>query len=156
MKNELEKATFAAGCFWQVQNIFDRIPGVISSVVGYIGGVGIPDYETAEAKGYAETIEISFDPKIINYGELLKVFWKEHDPTSLNQQGADIGKRYRSAIFYHNVKQKRQALKSKEKLQEITKRLIVTEIVFAEKFYPAEKYHQKYIVKKNHYFLTKI
>jgi peptide-methionine (S)-S-oxide reductase len=147
MEEKTEKATFAAGCFWHVQFTFDKIPGVVSTVVGYIGGTGNASYENAEEKGFAEAVQIKFNPKIISYKELLEYFWSEHDPTSLNHQGNDIGKRYRSAIFYHSKEQKQQAEKSKEKLQEKLKNKIVTEIVPAKEFYKAEEYHQKYLEK---------
>jgi len=147
MTNKTEQATFAAGCFWHVQYTFDKEPGIISSIVGYAGGQGVPNYETAEEKGFAEAIQIKYDPKIISYGKLLEIFWDEHDPTSLNRQGVDVGKRYRSAIFYHNEKQKSLAQKSKKEKQIDFNGPIVTQIVKAEKFYSAEEYHQKYFQK---------
>ncbi|KGK99388.1 methionine sulfoxide reductase A [Methanococcoides methylutens] len=148
----MEKATFAAGCFWGVEENFSRIKGVTSTKVGYTGGLmadpGYYDVATGTT-GHAESIEIIFDPDIISYEELLEVFWSIHDPTTKNKQGPDIGTQYRSAIFYHDEKQKKAALSSKKK-QEESKRYdsdIKTEIVPASIFYPAEEYHQKYFEK---------
>ncbi len=148
----MEKATFAAGCFWGVEENFSRVRGVASTKVGYTGGsMGDPGYyDVATGKtGHAESIEIIFDPEIISYEELLEVFWSIHDPTTKNKQGPDIGTQYRSAIFYHDEKQKKAALSSKKK-QEDSKRYdseIKTEIVPASIFYPAEEYHQMYFEK---------
>jgi peptide-methionine (S)-S-oxide reductase len=147
MTKKTEKATFAAGCFWHVQYTFDKLPGIISTSVGYAGGQGVPNYETAENKGFAEAIQIEYDPKTMTYGRLLDAFWDEHDPTSLNRQGADVGKRYRSVIFYHDEMQKSLAQKSIKEKQINFNKPIVTQIVKAEKFYPAEDYHQKYFQK---------
>ena len=143
----MEKATFAAGCFWHVQHVFDKVEGVINSKVGYVGGEGIPSYETAERLGHAEAIQIEFDQKKVSYEKLLDIFWKEHDPTSLNRQGPDVGNRYRSAIFYHNEEQKKIASFSLKKQQEKLQKKIVTQIVLAKEFFPAEEYHQKYFEK---------
>lgn len=148
----LEKATFAAGCFWGVEDNFSRVRGVVSTKVGYTGGSmenpGYYDVATGKT-GHAESVEILFDTEIVSYEELLEVFWNLHDPTTLNKQGPDIGTQYRSAIFYHDENQKETALKSKKR-QEETKQYvnsIKTEIVPADIFYPAEEYHQKYFEK---------
>lgn len=148
----LEKATFAAGCFWGVEDNFSRVKGVVLTKVGYTGGSmenpGYYDVATGKT-GHAESIEILFDPEIVSYEELLEVFWKIHDPTTLNKQGPDIGTQYRSAIFYHDEKQKETALNSKKKQEESKQYInsIKTEIVPADVFYPAEEYHQKYFDK---------
>jgi len=144
-----EKAIFAAGCFWGVQAIFDQIPGVLKTIVGYTGGLKQyknPSYALvcSGVTGYAEAIEIEFDPKKVSYKELLEIFWMNHDPTTLNRQGADVGSQYRSAIFYKNEKQKTDAMKSREDYQKTLKNKIVTEIKKAREFYSAENYHQKY------------
>lgn len=145
------------GCFWQPDYIFPKIKGVLNTRVGYTGGdssLKDPTYEEvcSDTSGYAEAIEIEFDPEVITYDQLLDVFWQNHDPTTLNRQGPDVGSQYRSAIFYHNEKQHAQALASKSKwesrLIDPTKE-IVTEIVPASTFYAAEDYHQKYLVKNN-------
>lgn len=150
-----ELATFAAGCFWHVEEAFSKIPGVISTKVGYSGGkLQNPRYEQVKTgeTGHAESVQVTFDPEKVSYEKLLNVFWNEHDPTSLNKQGADIGTQYRAVIFYHNQKQKELAEKSKRRLQKNLEKPIVTEIVPAKKFWPAEEYHQKYLFKnKNTY-----
>lgn len=146
----MEKATFAAGCFWHVEAKFREIKGVKSVISGYTGGTKEnPTYEevSSHKTGHAESVEITFDPKIVSYKELLKVFWKIHNPTTLNRQGLDIGNNYRSAIFYHDEKQKKEALESKREEQKNHKDKIVTEIIPATKFYKAEEYHQKYLEK---------
>ncbi|MGM0770281.1 MAG: peptide-methionine (S)-S-oxide reductase MsrA [Halobacteriota archaeon] len=148
----LEKATFAAGCFWGVEDNFSRVRGVASTKVGYTGGSmespGYYDVATGRT-GHAESIEILFDPEIVSYEELLEVFWKIHDPTTMNKQGPDTGTQYRSAIFYHDENQKETALNSKKKQEESKQYInsIKTEIVPADVFYPAEEYHQKYFEK---------
>ncbi|AKB84523.1 Peptide methionine sulfoxide reductase MsrA [Methanococcoides methylutens MM1] len=148
----LEKATFAAGCFWGVEDNFSRVRGVVSTKVGYTGGSmenpGYYDVATGKT-GHAESIEILFDPEIVSYEELLEVFWSIHDPTTLNKQGPDIGTQYRSAIFYHDENQKENALNSKKRQEESKQYInsIKTEIVPADIFYPAEEYHQKYFEK---------
>ena len=147
----MEKATFAAGCFWHVEEDFRKVKGVISTEAGYIGGkMEKPSYEDVctDETGHAEAVQIGFDPKIISYEKLLDIFWMIHDPTSLNRQWLDIGKHYRSAIFYHNEKQKELAFESKEKRQKEINKKIVTEIVKAPEFYRAEEYHQKYLMKR--------
>ncbi len=150
-----EKATFAMGCFWQPDYIFSKVHGVIKTIVGYTGckkGCNNPSYEEvcSSGTGCAEAIEIIFDPKVISYDELLDIFWTNHDPTTLNRQGPDTGTQYRSAIYYHDENQKKAILKSKAKWEKklINKDMkIVTEIEKASEFYPAEKYHQKYLEK---------
>jgi peptide-methionine (S)-S-oxide reductase len=147
----IETATLAGGCFWCLEAVFKRLRGVISVVSGYSGGIGTPDYERVStgSTGHAESIQITFDPKIISYNTLLDVFWDLHDPTTLNRQGADIGTQYRSAIFYHNDLQKKNAEDSKRKLEE--KRIytdpIVTQIAQFKDFFKAEDYHQDYYDK---------
>lgn len=149
----LEVATFAAGCFWGVEDLFLKTNGVIKTTVGYTGGhAKNPTYSQvcSDATGHAEAVQIEFDPKIINYNELLKIFWENHNPTTYHRQGPDVGSQYRSAIFYHNDEQKRQAEESKAELEKSKKYRdkIVTEITKASEFYPAEEYHQKYLQKK--------
>lgn len=145
----LEKATFAAGCFWGVEDAFMLLPGVISTRVGYIGGkTENPTYRDvcSHGTGHAEALEISFDPDLIAYEKLLDTFWECHDPTQLNRQGPDIGDQYRSAIFFHSSEQQRIAEESRDKLEHSgrLRRRIVTEIVPAPIFWEAEPYHQKY------------
>lgn len=146
-------ATFAAGCFWGVEAHFREISGVISTRVGYSGGNTLnPNYKQVctGTTGHAEVIEINFDPNTISFEDLLYVFWKMHDPTTLNQQGPDIGTQYRSAIFYHDEQQQQQALQTKQELNDgkVFRSAIVTEITAASEFYPAEEYHQCYLEKK--------
>lgn len=147
-----EVATFAAGCFWCTEAVFQRLKGVVKIESGYSGGsVPNPTYEAVctGQTGHAECTQITFDPKIISFKELLEVFWKTHDPTTLNRQGNDSGTQYRSAIFYHNDEQKQLAEKYKRELdsEEIWNDPIVTEIVPFKKFYKAEDYHQDYYNK---------
>lgn len=149
---ELEKATFAGGCFWCMQPPYDKLKGVGKTTVGYTGGPEPdPTYEEVSTgkTGHAEAVEIVFDPMQTSYEKLLDLFWKNIDPTTQNRQFADIGTQYRTAIFYHNEEQKRLALASKEKLENSGKFKgpIVTEIAPAATFYPAEEYHQKYYQK---------
>jgi len=148
-----QKATFAAGCFWSVELVFLKTKGVISTKVGYSGGK--PKYKNPTYRkvcsgitGHAESIEITFDPTKTTYEKLVNVFWKNHNPTTKNRQGLDIGTQYRSVIFYHNQKQKEIAMKSKKEQQKKLNKEIVTEIIKATKFYPAEDYHQKYLLKQ--------
>jgi len=148
----MQKATFAAGCFWGVQKIIAKIPGVVDTQVGYTGGHTInPSYEQVcrGDTGHAESIEVSFDPSKISYNDLLEVFWEIHNPTTLNRQGPDIGTQYRSAIFYHDAEQRQQALASKTKwdASKAFNQPIMTEITAATEFYPAEEYHQHYSEK---------
>jgi methionine-S-sulfoxide reductase len=149
----LQKAIFAGGCFWCMEPPYDNLPGVISTTAGYTGGtVPDPTYEeVSEGKtGHAEAVEIVFDSTKISYEELLQVFWRNIDPTNPSGQFADWGSQYRTAIFYLNEKQKVQALESKEELDKSGKfdKPVVTQIVPASKFYPAEEYHQEFY-KKN-------
>ena len=147
-----EKATFAGGCFWCMELPFDKLPGVISTTAGYTGGTETnPTYNEVSAgkTGHAEAIQVVYDPSRVSYSELLDVFWRNIDPTQPDGQFVDIGRQYRSAIFYHNEEQKRLAEASREKLEQSGKfgRKIVTEIVPATAFYPAEEYHQDYYQK---------
>ncbi|MDO8663513.1 MAG: bifunctional methionine sulfoxide reductase B/A protein [Candidatus Wildermuthbacteria bacterium] len=144
-----EKAIFAAGCFWGVEEAFRNIKGVVSTSAGYTGGkTKNPTYEDvcSNKTGHAEAVEVEYDPSKITYDELLDIFWKTHDPTTSNQQGPDIGSQYRSGIFYTSEEQKKAALDSREKVEKSGKfkNKIVTQIVQASDFYLAEKYHQKY------------
>lgn len=149
---KLQKATFGMGCFWCSEALFQQLDGVTSVRSGYEGGtVANPSYEDVctGTTGHAEVIELNYDPTKIKYDELLEVFWKSHDPTTLNRQGADIGTQYRSVIFYHNDEQKQIAEKYKKELNE-TKALgkpVVTAIDKAKTFYLAENYHQDYFNK---------
>ncbi|MFW6227633.1 MAG: peptide-methionine (S)-S-oxide reductase MsrA [Bacteroidota bacterium] len=148
----MEKATFGAGCFWCVEAIFKRVEGVKEVNSGYSGGeIDNPTYEQV-ASGqtkYAEVIQLEYDPAVISYRELLEIFWKTHDPTQLNRQGADVGPQYRSVIFYHNDKQKQQAEEYRKKLNEagIWDKPVVTAIDPYTNFYKAESYHQDYYDK---------
>jgi peptide-methionine (S)-S-oxide reductase len=145
--NKTEIADFGGGCFWCMEAVFERLPGVISVTSGFAGGTtDNPTYEQVctETTGHAEVTEIEFDPAKISYDKLLEVFWQAHDPTTLNRQGADEGTSYRSIILYRNEKQKLEAEKSKLAAQENFKHPIVTEIVPLKKFYKAEDYHQEY------------
>ena len=146
------KATFGAGCFWHVEDLLGKTKGVKSTQVGYTGGQLVnPTYEEVctDKTGHAEAVEVEYDPNEISYEELLDVFWNNHNPTTLNRQGPDVGNQYRSAIFYHDEKQKEIAEKSKQDLEQSGKHTnpIVTEIVSAPSFYKAEEYHQKYFKK---------
>jgi peptide-methionine (S)-S-oxide reductase len=146
-------ATFGAGCFWGVEAIFRSINGVLDTAVGYLGGnTENPTYEQVcnSATGHAEVVQVQYDPKIISYQELLTVFWENHNPTTLNRQGPDIGSQYRSAIFFHSLKQKASAIQSREELAQSGryKRPIVTEITPASTFHRAEEYHQRFLEKQ--------
>jgi peptide-methionine (S)-S-oxide reductase len=150
---ETATATFAAGCFWGVEATFRRVPGVVSTTVGYTGGTyDNPTYEDVctGRTGHAEAVEVIYDPSEVSYEHLLEVFWNNHDPTTLNRQGPDIGSQYRSAIFYHSPEQEAAARTSKEELEQSGryKRPIVTEITPASTFYQAEEYHQQYFDKR--------
>lgn len=154
-KTKYKKAAFGAGCFWGVEEAFRTTKGVVSTAVGYMGGrTENPTYEKVclGETGHAETVEITYDPSLISYNELLNIFWNTHDPTTLNRQGPDIGEQYRSIIFYYDDEQKELAMSSKEKLNKSNAygRKIVTEIVPASefKFYIAEDYHQQYLKKR--------
>jgi len=146
------KATFGAGCFWHVEDLLSKTKGVKSTKVGYTGGqLPNPTYEEVctDKTGHAEAVEIEYNPDEISYEELLDVFWNNHNPTTLNRQGPDMGIQYRSAIFYHNDEQKEIAEKSKQTLDKSGQHEnpIVTQIVPAPTFYKAEEYHQKYFKK---------
>ena len=146
------KATFGAGCFWHVEDLLNKTKGVKSTAVGYIGGqLPNPTYEEVctDKTGHAEAVEVEYDPDEISFEELLDVFWSNHNPTTLNRQGPDVGIQYRSSIFYHDEKQKEIAESSKESQEKSGKydKPIVTEIVPAPTFYKAEEYHQKYFKK---------
>lgn len=141
------KATFAAGCFWGVQYYFDQIPGVIASKVGYTGGsTENPTYEDVctHTTGHAEAVELEFDESQASYDMLVRHFFRMHDPTQLNRQGPDVGDSYRSAIFYHDDKQKEVAERVQSESQETFPEPIVTQIVPTSVFYEAEDYHQKF------------
>lgn len=146
------KATFGAGCFWHVEDLLHNTKGVKSTAVGYIGGqLPNPTYEEVctDKTGHAEAVEVEYDPDEISFEELLGIFWSNHNPTTLNRQGPDVGIQYRSAIFYHDEQQKEIAENSKRVLEKSGKfdNPIVTEIVPAPTFYKAEEYHQKYFKK---------
>lgn len=150
-KPKLEKATFGMGCFWCSEAVFQRVKGVVSIKSGYEGGnYANPTYEEVctGTTGHAEVVELQFDPAKVSYATLLEIFWKTHDPTTLNRQGADVGTQYRSAIFYHNVNQKETAEKFKKDLNaaKVFENPIVTEITSAKPFYVAENYHQDYFL----------
>lgn len=152
LPGKTELASFAAGCFWGVEQEFRKQKGVLATAVGYMGGhTQNPTYKEVcgDTTGHAEAVQIEFDPKIVTYSELLDIFWHLHDPTTPNRQGPDVGSQYRSAIFYHSTKQKLAAEKSRDLLQKSAELPdpIVTEIVAAPTFYPAEEYHQQYVEK---------
>ncbi len=147
------KATFGAGCFWHVEHIFANTKGVTSTAVGYTGGrVEDPTYEEVctDRTGHAEAVQVEYDPDQVSYDDLLGVFWSNHDPTTLNRQGPDVGIQYRSAVFCHNGEQRLAAEKSRDALAQSGRYRgpIVTEIVPAAPFYRAEEYHQKYFAKR--------
>ena len=146
---EMQKATFGAGCFWCVEAVFERLDGVVDVLPGYSGGhKKNPTYREicTGMTGHAEVAQITFDPTIVTFNDLLKMFWKSHDPTTRNRQGNDIGTQYRSAIFYHNNEQKTIAKESKNKVDNSNVFLnpVVTEITKLDKFWPAEDYHNNY------------
>jgi peptide-methionine (S)-S-oxide reductase len=148
-----QKATFGAGCFWGVEETFRRLNGVTSTAVGYAGGTKEnPTYRDVctDKTGHAEVVEVEFDPSRISYGELLDVFWANHNPTTMNRQGPDVGTQYRSVIFYHSPEQKAAAEDSREKLAAGGRfnRPIVTQIEPAGRFWRAEEYHQRYLEKR--------
>lgn len=147
--NDLDTATFGAGCFWCVEALFVELKGVHKVVSGYSGGkTENPDYKSicTGTTGHAEVIQITYDPNVISFKELLEVFWQTHDPTTLNRQGNDVGTQYRSVVFYHSEAQKQEAEFYKQKLiaSQAFEKPIVTEISAFTKFYPAEDYHQSY------------
>ncbi len=146
-------ATFGAGCFWGVEAAFRQLAGVISTAVGYLGGsLKNPTYKDVCAgdTGHAEVVQVEYDPAKVSFDDLLNVFWTNHDPTTLNRQGPDVGAQYRSAIFFHTPEQDAAARASKDSLQASGKirRPIVTEITPASEFYRAEEYHQQYLEKR--------
>ncbi len=149
----MAKATFAAGCFWGVEDAFRQVKGVTSATVGYIGGhTKNPTYKEVctDKTGHAEAVEVEFNPNEVSYRELLAVFFQSHDPTQFNRQGPDYGSQYRSAIFFHDAEQEKDAQESLAALDKsgIFKRKIVTQIVPASEFFRAEEYHQKYLEKR--------
>jgi len=146
-----ETATFAAGCFWQVEVEFRNTEGVTDAVVGYMGGsTEHPSYEDVctGATGHAEVCQVTFDPDEVSYEQLLDVFWGLHDPTQLNRQGVDVGSQYRSAVFFHTDEQEQQVIASRERAQADHRKPIVTEIEPASTFWRAEDYHQQYFDKR--------
>ena len=153
VRMQTEKATFGAGCFWGVEEIFRNVKGVLSTSVGYAGGTQEnPTYQDVctDKSGHAEAVELEFDPAQVTYDQLLDVFWSNHNPTTLNRQGPDLGTQYRSVIFYHSPEQKLAAITSKEKVEKSGRfnRPIVTQIERASKFWRAEEYHQRYLQKR--------
>jgi peptide-methionine (S)-S-oxide reductase len=149
----MERATFAAGCFWGVEETFRQVKGVTATAVGYSGGnFENPTYNDVctDATGHAEVLQVEFDPAIVSYEELLDVFWNAHDPTTPNRQGPDVGTQYRSVIFFHTPAQEAAAVASKDKLEKSGRfrRPIVTQIVPAATFWKAEEYHQRYLEKQ--------
>jgi peptide-methionine (S)-S-oxide reductase len=148
-----EKATFGAGCFWGVEAAFRQIPGVVSTQAGYAGGrTPDPTYEAvcSGRTGHAEAVEVTYDPAQVTYDDLLRVFWENHDPTTPNRQGPDVGEQYRSVIFHHSPEQEAAAKASQVALERAKRfrRPIVTQIVPAGPFYRAEEYHQQYLEKR--------
>ena len=146
----MEKATFGAGCFWGVEDTFRKIPGVTATAVGYMGGtLAHPTYEDVctDRTGHAEVVQVEFDPAQVSYGELVESFWQAHDPTQRDRQGWDVGRQYRSAIFFHTPEQEAAAVASREALQARSKKPIATEITPASDFWRAEEYHQCYYDK---------
>ena len=153
MEKSMEKATFGAGCFWGVEAAFRRVKGVIDTAVGYMGGtLENPTYRAVctDRTGHAEVVEVTYDPDRVSYEELLDVFWENHNPTTRNRQGPDVGSQYRSAIFFHTPEQETVALASRERLDTSGRfpNPIVTEITPASTFYRAEEYHQRYLEKR--------
>ncbi|HER35499.1 MAG TPA: peptide-methionine (S)-S-oxide reductase [Halothiobacillaceae bacterium] len=148
---ETDVATFAAGCFWGVEDRFRRLPGVIDVISGYTGGhVDHPDYRSVcrGETGHAEAVEVRFDPDRVGYEALVRAFFEMHDPTTANRQGPDVGTQYRSAIFTHGESQRAAAERVRDERQAVSDRPIVTEITGATAFWPAEDYHQRYIEKR--------
>ena len=150
---EYEKATFGAGCFWGVEYVYRRVPGVVDAQVGYSGGTTPnPTYEQvcSHTTGHAEVTQVAFDPEQVSFDQLLEVFWAMHDPTQVNRQGPDVGDQYRSVIFTHSEDQALAAKTSKERAQSRFSKPIATEIVPLTAFYPGEDYHQAYYEKNGH------
>lgn len=149
----MEKATFGAGCFWGVEATFRQVNGVVDTTVGYEGGtLDNPTYQDvcSDRTGHAEVVQVDFDPTKVSFAQLLDLFWELHDPTQLNRQGPDIGSQYRSVVFYHSPEQEATAKAALAKLEASGKyaRPVVTQIVPAATFYPAEDYHQRYLEKR--------
>jgi peptide-methionine (S)-S-oxide reductase len=154
-----ELATFGGGCFWCVEAVYEKIEGVVSVVSGYAGGTTEnPTYEEVctGTTGHAEVVQIEYDPEKVTYEELLELFWKAHNPTTLNRQGADVGNQYRSIILYHNDDQKKRAEQSKAEAGKDFEDPIVTEIVKLQAFYPAEPYHQDFFAQNPTYGYCRI
>jgi peptide-methionine (S)-S-oxide reductase len=148
-----QTATFGAGCFWGVEHIFRKVPGVIEAVSGYSGGfVENPDYRLVctDTTGHAEVVQVTFDPGVVSYEQLLEVFWAMHDPSQVNRQGPDHGSQYRSIILTHADEQRAAAEASRDRAQTRIDRPIATEIKPFAVFYPAEDYHQEYYLKNGH------
>lgn len=146
-------ATFGAGCFWGIEETYRNIPGVIDTAVGYMGGAKAnPTYREVctDRTGHAEVVQVTYDPSQVSYDELLRVFWTNHNPTTRNRQGPDVGSQYRSAVFFHSPEQEAAARASKDELERTSafRKPIVTEITAAPTFYPAEDYHQQYLAKR--------
>lgn len=146
-------ATFGAGCFWGVEETFRNLKGVLTTAVGYMGGdKDAPTYEDVctDETGHAEVVQIEYDPEQISYDEILRTFWENHDPTTLNRQGPDSGTQYRSVVFFHSPEQEHLARESISLLEKhrVFKNPIVTQVVAAQTFWRAEEYHQKYLAKK--------
>jgi len=151
-ENNLKKATFGAGCFWGVEDAFRKLDGVVDTAAGYAGGdFNKPSYQDvcSGGTGHAEVVEVTYNPEVVSYTDLLDLFWNIHNPTTLNRQGPDVGVQYRSVIFYHDSRQEKLARASKEKLDASGRfqGKIVTEIKPAPTFWRAEEYHQRYIEK---------
>jgi peptide-methionine (S)-S-oxide reductase len=148
-----EYATFGAGCFWGVEHLFRKVPGVIDAVSGYSGGITAnPTYRDvcSHTTGHAEVVKVRFDPSKVSFEQLLEVFWAMHDPTQVDRQGPDVGDQYRSVIFTHSDEQQKVAEASKAAAQERYARPIATQILPAPEFYPAEDYHQRYYLNNGH------
>ncbi|HEX9677143.1 peptide-methionine (S)-S-oxide reductase MsrA [Nitrososphaera sp.] len=144
------KATFGMGCFWCSEDVFIKVKGVRATAVGYMGGnVENPTYEQVctDRTGHAEVVQVDYDPETVSYDELLKIFFANHDPTTPNRQGPDVGRQYRSAVFFHTPEQESVSREAIERLQPIIGKKIVTEVTPASTFWKAEDYHQKYYVK---------
>jgi peptide-methionine (S)-S-oxide reductase len=153
MSERLQTATFAAGCFWGIEQAFRQVDGVVDAAVGYAGGhTDNPSYQQVcgGGTGHAEVVQVTFDPQRVSYADLVGVFWQIHDPTQVNRQGPDVGTQYRSAIFFHSDEQRSVAEASKEALENSGRlpRPVATEITAAGPFWPAEDYHQQYLAKR--------
>lgn len=152
-QDQTQVATFGAGCFWGIEEVFRKLEGVVETQVGYCGGnIPDPSYESVCTgnTGHAEVVQIKFDEQKVSYQRLLEIFWANHNPTMLNRQGPDVGTQYRSVVFYHNQDQQKHAEQTKAQLQNkgIFSKPIVTEVTAASTFYLAEEYHQKYLFRK--------